>query len=68
MKRKRLYPNIEAERVRHGYTYDDLSRILGVGRKTLYNWISKGKIPQTKLIQMSDLFGVSTDYLLKTYQ
>lgn len=59
------YPNIDAERARMGLTLDDLAEKLGVTRKTLYNWCDRGQIPQTKLEQMSDLFGgVSVDYLL----
>lgn len=58
------YPNINAERARSGLTLEQLSVELGVTRKTLYNWISKGDIPQGKLLQMADLFGCSVDYLL----
>ena len=43
------YPNIEAERARRGYSKDEFSQLLGVSRKTYYNWVSKGKIPQGKL-------------------
>lgn len=58
------YPNINAERVRHGYTFEQMARILGVSRKTLYNWLYHGGIPQSKLKLMSDIFGgCSMDYL-----
>lgn len=60
------YPNIEAERARKGMTVNDLTSALGVTRKTYYNWINKGKIPQSKLEIMADLFDVSTDHLLIT--
>lgn len=59
-----LYPNIEAERARNGMTQDDLSNALDVTRKTYYNWVNKGNIPQSKLEAMATLFGVTTDYLL----
>lgn len=59
-----MYPNIDAERARHGMTRDDLAGSLGVSRKTLYNWTHAGNIPQGKLAAMADLFGCSTDYLL----
>ncbi|MCM1286644.1 MAG: helix-turn-helix domain-containing protein [Bacteroides sp.] len=59
-----MYPNIDAERARKGLTVGDLVGILGVCRKTYYNWISNGKIPKSKINQMADLFGVSADYLL----
>lgn len=58
------YPNINAERARLGLTLDRLAEILGVTRKTVYNWITKGDIPQSKLEQMSEIFHCSIDYLL----
>ncbi len=59
-----MYPNIDAERARHKLTADQLAEKLGVSRKTLYNWIHSGKIPQSKLEEMADMFNVSVDYLL----
>lgn len=59
------YPNIEAERARRGYSKDEFAGLLGVSRKTYYNWIEKGKIPQSKLEKMANLFGTSTEYLLE---
>lgn len=61
---KMKYPNIEAERARRGISKDDFAEELGVSRKTLYNWIEKGCIPTTALIQMADRFDCSIDYLL----
>lgn len=58
------YPNIDAERARKGISNDVLAEKLGVTRKTVYNWIDKGNIPTSALIQMADLFGCSIDYLL----
>ena len=58
------YPNIEAERARHGMTAEALAAALGVSRKTLYNWCSSGKIPQSALMTMSQVFNCSIDYLL----
>ena len=55
------YPNINAERSRAGMTVEDL----GVTRKTVYNWMAHGSIPQSKLVMMSDLFHCSIDYLLE---
>ncbi len=59
-----MYPNIDAERSRHGLTKNDLSKKLGVSRKTYYNWETRGRIPKSKLVEMADLFNVSVDYLL----
>lgn len=58
------YPNIEAERSRNGYTYEALAAILNVSRKTVYNWISSGNIPQSALEKMAETFDCSIDYLL----
>lgn len=33
--------NIEAERVRNGYTKEELAKILGISLKTYYNWIKE---------------------------
>ena len=54
------YPNINA-----GMTVEDLARHLGVTRKTVYNWMAHGSIPQSKLVKMSELFNCSIDYLLE---
>ena len=59
-----MYPNIDAERARKGMSVETLTAKLGVCRKTYYNWLSNGKIPQSKLELMANIFGVSVDYLL----
>jgi transcriptional regulator with XRE-family HTH domain len=59
------YPNINAERSRMGLTIEELAEKLGVTRKTVYNWMVRGNIPQSKLEAMSSLFNCSIDYLLK---
>ncbi len=58
------YPNINAERARLGLSLEQLASELGVTRKTVYNWITKGDIPQSKLILMAEIFDCSIDYLL----
>ena len=43
-----------------------LAERLGVSRQSVSKWESAGSVPDLqKVIQMADLFGVSTDYLLK---
>lgn len=59
-----MYININSERVRAKMTQDDLAKFLGVERKTLYNWQTKGNIPGTALVKLADKFGCTTDYLL----
>ncbi len=58
------YPNIEAERARAGYSVSEISELLGISRKTYYNWRLKGCIPQKYLEKLADLFNTTTDYLL----
>lgn len=58
------YPNIDAERARHGINAEELAQMLGVSRKTLYNWTDKGNIPSSALVRMADIFQCSIDYLL----
>lgn len=59
-----LYPNIAAERAKRDMSLEVMAKELGVTRKTVYNWERAGKIPQSALEKMSDLFGCSIDYLL----
>lgn len=61
-----MYPNIDAERARKKMSVEDLAHELGIARKTYYNWIKKGKIPQKHLETMAEIFDVSTDYLLSS--
>lgn len=62
-----LYPNINAERSRRKMTIEELAAALGVTRKTVYNWMVRGNIPQSKLEKMSEMFNCSIDYLLQRY-
>ena len=43
---------------------EEFGKLLGVTRKTILNWETKGNIPQSALERMADLFNVSVDYLL----
>lgn len=62
---KNRFPNIEAERARHGMTQEELASKLGVTDATYRNWQNgRNVIPASKIILLSQLFGVSTDYLL----
>ena len=61
-----MYPNIDAERARQKMSVEDLAQKLGITRKTYYNWVTKGKIPQKHLEEMARIFNVSTDYLLSS--
>ncbi len=60
-----VYPNINAETARNGLNQATLAQCLGVNRRTVNNWMTRGSIPMAALIKMSQLFGCSIDYLLK---
>lgn len=48
------------------YTQEQLADILGVSRQTVSKWESDGAYPETeKIIRLSEMFGCTTDYLLK---
>lgn len=50
----------------NGMTQEDLAERLEVSRQAVGKWVNDKGIPEVgKLVQISDLFGVSTDYLLK---
>lgn len=62
---ERVFPNINAEMARNNLTNKSLAKNLGVAEKTVSNWRNgKSEIPASKLLAMSRLFHVSTDYLL----
>ncbi len=50
----------------NGMTQEDLAEKLDVSRQAVGKWVNDKGIPEVgKLVQISNLFGVSTDYLLK---
>lgn len=54
------------ERKKNGWSLEELASKLGVSRQAVSKWESAGSIPDLKrILQMSELFGVTTDYLLK---
>ena len=51
-------------RKKNGWSQEELANRLGVSRQAVSKWESAGAIPDLdKIIKMSDLFSVSTDYL-----
>lgn len=53
-------------RKKNGWSQEELSNQLGVSRQAVSKWESASTIPDLdKIIKMSNIFGVSTDYLLK---
>lgn len=57
--------NIKAERVRYGYSRDEVAQMLGVSKNTIKNWEDDiGTCKGSYLLSLSNVFGVSVDYLL----
>ena len=53
-------------RKKNGWTQEDLAERLAVSRQTISKWEGAQSVPDFKrMIQLSELFHVSTDYLLK---
>lgn len=52
-----------------GYSQEQLAEYLGVSRQSVSKWEAASSMPElSKLIQMSELFGVTIDYLVKENQ
>ncbi|MBO7176014.1 MAG: helix-turn-helix transcriptional regulator, partial [Clostridia bacterium] len=53
-------------RKKQGWSQEELAEQLGVSRQSVSKWESGMSVPDlNKIIAMSELFGVSTDYLVK---
>ena len=53
-------------RKREGWSQEELADRLGVSRQSISKWEGAQSIPDMKkILAMADLFGVSTDYLLR---
>ncbi len=53
-------------RKRKGWSQEELAEQLGVTRQSVSKWEGVQSVPDIqKIIQMSEIFGVTTDYLLK---
>lgn len=61
-----LADKITEERKRNGWSQEELAEKLGVSRQAVSKWESAGSVPDLqRVIQLAELFGVSTDYLLR---
>ena len=61
-----LADKIIENRKKNGWSQEELADRLGVSRQSVSKWEGAQAVPDIKkIIQMADLFGVSTDYLLK---
>lgn len=53
-------------RKKNGWSQEDLAEKLGVSRQSISKWESAQSMPDmSRILKMSEVFGVSTDYLLK---
>ena len=61
-----LADKIIENRKKNGWSQEDLADKLGVSRQSVSKWEGAQAVPDMKkIVQMSELFGVSTDYLLR---
>jgi DNA-binding XRE family transcriptional regulator len=59
-----VFDNIRAECARKRWSIDEFSDMLGIERKTFYNWEKKKDFPVSALVMMAKMFGITTDALL----
>jgi transcriptional regulator with XRE-family HTH domain len=53
-------------RKRHNLSQEQLADKLGISRQSISKWESAQSVPEIdKIVQLSEIFGVTTDYLLK---
>jgi len=58
-------PIIEAERIKHRMSRNDLAETLGVSTRTISNWQSGvTELPLSKLLTLAEMWNCTTDYLL----
>ena len=58
-----LADKITEERKKNGLSQEELADKLGVSGQAVSKWDSAGSVPDLqRIIQLAELFGVSTDY------
>ncbi len=61
-----LADKIIENRKKNGWSQEELADKLGVSRQSVSKWESAQAVPDMKkILQLSEIFGVSTDYLIK---
>lgn len=61
-----LGEKLQKLRKARGWTQEELAAQVGVSRQSLSKWESDGALPDTtNVLLLADLFGVTTDYLLR---
>ena len=62
----KLADKMMALRKRAGWSQEELAERMGVSRQSVSKWESAQSVPELdKILMLSDLFGVTTDYLLR---
>ena len=61
-----LADKIINERKKNGWSQEELAEMLGVSRQSVSKWEGAQAVPDLqKILKLAEIFGVSTDYLLK---
>ena len=61
-----LADKIIEQRKKNGWSQEDLAEKMDVSRQSISKWESAQSVPDmARIVLLSQLFGVSTDYLLK---
>ncbi len=61
-----LADKIINERKKNGWSQEELAEMLDVSRQSVSKWEGASSVPDlSKILKMAEIFGVSTDYLLK---
>lgn len=61
-----LADKIITERKKNGWSQEELADMLGVSRQSVSKWEGAQAVPDLqKILKLAEIFGVSTDYLLK---
>lgn len=63
---KITFNNIRAEIARRGWTIEQFCKKLGIGKRTFYDWETKGDLPASYVLQMAQMFDTTTDYLIRS--
>lgn len=62
----KLFVKIQQLRKQNGMSQEKLAQLLGVSRQSVSKWELGQSLPEIdKIIQLSNIFEVTTDYLLK---
>ena len=61
-----LADKIIENRKKNGWSQEELANRLGVSRQSVSKWESAQAVPDLKkILQLAEVFGVTTDYLIK---